>query len=176
MKKSIFESQWTLFGNVIVLSALGVGLRKIDSEYRYVCYLVLMLAIPFYVMGIISVIRYNAVIERAQIIKAEILPQALRLKRSYRGMSQFNYTCRYNSNYFKGTFSVKNKDVEKVEAYVRANPEINVAFDYINNRNVIMIQQYLESVCYSLEEYFCSPAANYIMLALAVVLVVMTII
>lgn len=176
MHKNIFESQWILIGNVIVFGCLIFGLIEIGNRYRYICYLILILAIPFYLFGIISLIKYNKVLEKGKRINAEILPESIKLKVAYRGMSQFYYVCRYNTQYFKGTFSIKNRDVPKIERYIQSNSCIEVIVDYTNNRNIILIKEYLKNVCYCLDDYFCPPYFNHILIILIAILAILTII
>ena len=65
-KKNIFESQWTLIGEIIALASLFVAYRKSESEFVYVCYIILILAIPFFIAGVISVTRYNKILKCGQ--------------------------------------------------------------------------------------------------------------
>lgn len=174
MKKNIFESQWTMIGNVIMLASLIVALR-VENEFTYVCYMFLILAIPFYILGLVSVIQYNNIVTKGEKRKAEILPQSFQLKKSYRGTSQFEYICRDRTQYYKGIVSVKDKDVEKMQKYVKVTPDIDVVVDDGNNKSIILIKPYLNQVCYCLDGYFCEAKINYIMCAIVVLLLVISI-
>lgn len=168
-KKNIFESQWMLIGEIIALASLFVAYRKSESEFVYVCYIILILAIPFFIAGVISVTRYNKILKCGQVVQAEIQPQTFQVKADYNGTSQFEYACKYNAQYYKSTVSVKNENKQKMFDYMKQNPTIQMVLDKEHDKHIIFIKQYLKDVCNCIDGYFCPSIANYIIAILIVI-------